>query len=134
MSEDIALELKRERETFNEYWHNIMHLYQGGKFDERKTNLKPVLRLQKKMILKLGSEVEVVDNGKHIGEMAKFMELYDLYAPGEAQSRIIPGNLTSALQIQRKINKMCASILKKAEKKEKSFPREDSTEDQVMVD
>jgi hypothetical protein len=130
-TEETALALKKERETFHELWLKLFELQKEGKLENCHLGMKTLLGWQKKMMLTLGSEVNFTNTTKIVDEMTKYLDLYNTYAPSEESSKVYTGNLNLALQLQRRMNKKCISLIKKAEKKQFSvkYPRMESMDD-----
>lgn len=114
----LTIELEKARAMFKDQWRMLNEDIGPERLDAWGINIKPLLKQQKKMIFMLGSEVDPLDNENCTKEMLKLNEVYDSYCPDGKIPTSFRCQLWEAKKLQDKMNKTCAAMLKKAQRKE----------------
>ena len=124
MAGELNTEFQMIRREFEDKWKTLHASYSPEELAKWKIDIKPLLRQQKKMLHFLGSGVESMKN--HIEEMLKLNEIHVMYSfPDDGQfSKDSQGNMLMVLKLQKKMNKTCAMLLKKAKKNEEQERKE----------
>lgn len=102
------------REEFSKCWQTLISRYSQEQLDEWNVNLKPLFNLQKKMLDLFGSDIQMYDCRT---EMSQMDSAFKFYCPGSRFPTMYKKYEPEALKIQEKMNKTCAKLLRKADRK-----------------